>query len=174
MKTIVSTILFFSLSYANASAITWFSGGNKKNELDLNQSLIQIHTYKYGSESRTDINMYASYGYLLQPQLQLLIEAGIQSNPMEDGTLFALMGGATYNFDSRLDDAFFVQGAVGLHPAYKKTKGKFESEFSFFAGGGKRFAITNSLSLKPFARIIKNGSEDTSLLIQPFNFSFTF
>lgn len=174
-KMLLVTVLLITAQMAQAG-LSFLNGGSRKNELDLNLSELKIHSYKIGDESYTDINILGSYSYLLQSELQLLVEAGIGSSNYgtEKKTLLTLMGGATYNFDSRLDESFFVQGAIGLHPAFDKDDLKYDSQFSFFVGAGKRFSIWNNVTLKPLIRISKFGEMDAEFLIQPLNVSIIF
>lgn len=178
MKKIFIMFIFAAMHmFAQSSfALDFIKNGDGKNELDINLSQGFIHVYKLGDNSYTDINAIATYSRELQDQLQLLIEAGISSYPDDDSstTIFTAMGGVTYNFDWKPKNSFFVQAAAGLRPAFDEDDGEYGSKFSFFVGGGKRIEIWNNIALKPLARLMKNGDQDMSILIMPFNVSMMF
>jgi hypothetical protein len=152
---------------------TYSFASNTLHEVVISPSQISIQSYKY-SKSRTDINIYGAYNHHLMDNMQVGGEGGIISGTDSKGdskALFAAMGVFTWNFDTNLREAFFVNGGLGLYPSYVKKDGDFESKISLFAGGGKRFEVWGKLNYMPYARIWKRGDENTSFEIQALNFS---
>ena len=84
------------------------------------------------------------------------------------------MGVFTYNFDSNLREAFFVQAGVGLYPSYVKKDGDFDPKISFLAGVGKRIEMWGKINYMPNLRIWKRGDENTRFDLELLNFSIFF
>ncbi len=147
-----------------------------RHEAELSLSRIQYESYKY-EEKNTDINIYGGYHYHYQDGLQFGGEGGVLAFP--DGgdtkTLPAIMGIITYNFNRPIREGFFVQGGLGLYPAYDEGNNtepsEFESSFSMLAGVGMRYEVWGKINFKPYFRIWKRGDEDTRLELQVLNFS---
>lgn len=158
-------------------ASSWSSFGGQTHEFDLNLSKAEIHNYKIGDNSYTDINIFGAYHhYLNKNNLQVGGEGGLMAFP--DGTssktLIALMGVVTYNLDSDLTNSMFGGFGLGLYPAYDKSNGKYDSKFSFMFNAGKRFSLWNHVNYKPAFRIMKRGDMDMEFFIEALNFSLMF
>lgn len=152
---------------------TYSFASNTLHEVVISPSQVSIETYK-DTKNRTDINIYAAYNHHFQDNLQLGGEGGILTYPDRNGsnkTLIAATGVGTYNFDSNLREAFFVQGGIGLYPSYDKKDFEYDSKLSFFAGAGKRFEMWGKINFMPYARLWKRGDENTRIEIQALNFS---
>lgn len=193
MKTIFASaiILAFALSAqaqprtrntpapARAAAPTYSFASNTQHEVVISPSRASITSYDHG-KSRTDINVYVGYNHHLKDNMQVGGEGGFLAYDDSKGdskALIAAVGVFTWNFDTNLREAFFVQGGAGLYPSYdegnKNVAGdeEFKSMISFFAGGGKRFEMWGKINYMPYARIWKKGDENTSFEIQALNFS---
>ncbi len=161
-------------SSSSSSAFSSYSfASNVEHEVVLSPTKVSIESYK-DSKSRTNINIYGAYNHFFQDQMQIGGEGGLISTLDSKGdtkTLIAAMGVFTYNFDSNLRDAFFVQGGLGLYPAYVKDNAEYNSKISFFAGGGKRFEVWGKLNYMPYARIWKRGDENVRFDVELMNFS---
>lgn len=159
---------------SNTQTLSNYSfASNTEHEVVLSASSASVQSYNYG-KSRTDIAIYAAYNQHIQGNIQVGGEGGVLAYNDSNGdskALFAAMGVFTWNFDTNLRDAFFVQGGAGLYPSYDKDDGDFNSSLSFFAGGGKRFEMWGKVNYMPYARIWKRGDEKTRFEIQAFNFS---
>lgn len=188
MKTILASAIIFAFAISaqaqqrtrNApaqspriAAPTYSFASNTQHEFVISPSHATINSYKY-AKSRTDINVYAGYNHHLKDNMQVGGEAGFLSYDDSTGgskALIAAMGVFTWNFDTNLREAFFVQGGAGLFPSYDKDDGDFGSKISFFAGGGKRIEMWGKINYMPYGRIWKKGDENTSFEIQALNFS---
>jgi hypothetical protein len=158
-------------------ASSWSSFGGQTHEVDVNLSRAEIHSYKLGDSSYTDINLAAAYHhYLGKNNLQVGGEGGLMSFP--DGTssktLIALMGIVTYNIDSDLINSVYANAGLGLYPAYDKSNFKYDSKFSFMFNVGKRFNLWNHVNYKPYFRLMKRGDMDMEFYIEALSFSFMY
>lgn len=145
-----------------------------ENEVDLTMTNLSLRSYEDAAgDKNTDINVYGGFHRDWQNNMQLGAEAGLLSYPdgSDTKTLIAAMGMVTYNLDSNYRDAFYVQGGLGLHPAYDDDDGEYKSAFSMTASFGKRIEVWGKINYKPYARIAKYGDEDMSFEIQALNFS---
>lgn len=168
---------------SSSEASTWTSssystlGSAYIHEVDLNLSQAEIHSFKKGSKSYTDMNAVGSYNRLIQDKIQVGALAGFFTYPdaSDDNKLyFALMGTGTYNLESDLDNSIFGTAGIGLYPSWDKDDGERKSAFSFMVGAGKRFKIFDHVHYKPEFRIEKLGSEDASFRILVLNVSLMF
>jgi hypothetical protein len=168
-----------STARSEAHSPTYY-GSNYKYEVDLNLSQGQIHNYKLGNNSFTDINIGGAFHMALQDNLQVGGEVGLFSYRETKGTgqstktLVQLMGVATYNLEPDFKNSVFVEAGLGLAPAYDKTDGSYGSKFSFFFDVGKRFAIWDHIAYKPEFRLSKYGDQDIEFLVLGLNVSASF
>lgn len=158
-------------------ASSWSSFGGQTHEIDVNLSKGEIHSYKQGDNSYTDINIFGAYHhYLGKNNLQVGGEGGLMA--YQDGTssktLLALMGVVTYNLESDLTNSLFGNVGLGLYPAYDKSNFKYDSKFSFMFNVGKRINLWNHVNYKPYFRIMKRGDMDMEFFIEALSFSFMF
>lgn len=164
----------------NSTYISSYSS-NYKHEVDVNLSQGAIHSYKLGDSSITSFDAFASYHYFWKDHMQLGGEVGLISYNNYDSSgkasavnLIQLMGVFTYNLDADLKNSYFGQVGLGMHPAYKKNDGKYQSQFSFFFDAGKRFALWDHVTYRPLFRIAKYGDADMEFFIIPVNISLMF
>lgn len=149
---------------------SWSNGFT--HELDVNLSSGYLRSYKSGSKSITDFNVFASYSYDFRSSIQLGADIGFSSFDSE--SRFTLAGTGTYNFDSDYSNAFFAKGGVGLYPVTKTSStGKLENknEIGIYIAGGKRFKIWDHVNYKPGISVQKVSDNDAEFTIQFFNIS---
>lgn len=147
-----------------------------ENEVDLTMTNLSIRSYEApGGDKNTDINVYGGFHRDWQNNMQWGFEGGLLAFPdgSDTKTLLAAMGMLTYNLNSNYRDAFYVQGGLGLYPAWDedRTGGEYKSSFSMTASFGKRFEVWGKINYKPYFRMAKYGDEDLSFEVQALNFS---
>lgn len=179
MRKVIILVASLVLSVAanaqkTAGTGSWSLYGSDVHEAEVNLSKAEIHSYKIGNNSYTDVNIYAAYNRFLKDNIQLGGEGGLLSYP--DGTssktLIALMGVFTYNLNRDFSSSPFGKVGVGLYPAYDSNGREPTSKFSFFLDVGKRVPLWNHVTYKPFIRLMKRGDMDMEFLVQALNFSF--
>ena len=173
MKSLLVVLAMAALA-TSAQAQTFLTSATTQNEIDVNLGQAQIHSYKIGDESYTDINVNLAYRYYLQSGFQVGGEGGISSwkEGTDNKTLFGALALGTYNFQPSVANSFFVGAGVGLLPAYDKDDGTVSSKFSFVIDVGRRFELMKKISYKPFLRIEKRGDMDMGFVVEAFNFAF--
>ncbi len=146
-------------------------GSSFLHEFDLNLSEGYLKSYKSGSNSITDFNLFAAYSYDFRSQFQLGGDVGFQSYDSE--TRFTLAATGTYNFNQVYADSFFAKGGLGIYPVRKITNGKLENknELGLYIAAGKRFKIWEHVNYKPFISIAKISDIDPEFTIQFLNIS---
>lgn len=103
--------------------------------------------------------------------LQVAKSSGSSSTTMT----FTLIGLATYNLDSYLEESAFVRGGIGLYPVSKVDgTGDYENKFGFLFAAGKRFRLASNISYMPEIRLVKKGDIDFGIEGLPVNFSARF
>lgn len=165
-----------ALGSTASTASSWSSYGGQTHEVDVNLSRAEIHSYKLGNNSYTDINIYGAYNRYLKDNIQIGGEGGLLSYPDGNSSkvFVALMGVFTYNLDHDLASSFFGNVGLGLFPAYDKDKNEYSSKFSFMFNAGKRIPLWGHVSYKPFFRLMKRGDMDMEFFVEAVNFSFMF
>lgn len=156
-------------SYQQPAASGWGSGFT--HELDVNFSEGSFKSYKAGTKSISDFNVFATYSHDLMSQFQVGGDIGFQS--VDSVSAFTIAGTGTYNFDADYSNSFFVKAGLGLYPVVKATLTGVEtkSEFGFYAGAGKRFKIWDHVNYKPSIAVRKVSDADPEFIIQFFNIS---
>ncbi|MDD4975521.1 MAG: hypothetical protein PHY93_14270 [Bacteriovorax sp.] len=122
-------------------------------------------------ESRTTIDVHASYLRYLQDKIQAGLEGGLNSTSGGNSTtLIDLAAVGVYNLDNNLSNSFF--GKVGLGIFTVPTIGSdTETKLGAFVGAGKRFSWLTNVNYVPEFRIVKKGNIDIGLELTLLNFS---
>lgn len=141
-----------------------------QNELDLNLSEGYLRTYKIGSKSYTDLNLFAAYSYDLGQNLQVGADVGLQS--FDSTTRITLVGTGTYNLDPNYSNSVFFKGGLGLYPVQKDlASSDIKSEFGLYVAAGKRFKLFDHVNYKPMIAIAKISDLDAQITVLFLNVS---
>ena len=177
--TVLATFVFTVFAQAqtrtrvNSAPATYSFASNTMHEVVISPSKISVESYDDGKK-HTDITIYGAYNRHFKDNIQIGGEGGLLPRRELDGdskALFAAMGVFTYNLNNNLRESLFLQGGLGLYPAYDEDDVEFDNKISFFGGLGKRFEVWGKINYMPYARIWKRGDENSSFEIQALNFS---
>ncbi|MBC7467610.1 MAG: outer membrane beta-barrel protein [Bdellovibrio sp.] len=150
-------------------ASSW--GHGFQNEFDLNLSEGYFKTYKVGSKSYTDFNVFGAYSYDLGQNIQVGGDVGLRS--YDSSTRITLVATGTYNIEPNYADSVFFKAGLGLYPIDKGSNGNtdIKSEFGLYVAAGKRFKLWDHVNYKPMVKIAKISDLDAEITIQFLNVS---